>query len=245
MADGGLIEGLKPGSAAFYRRRFESSVMGQHMMMPPAEVALQMVHPEAPPTHPKGPNTNFQYPTPIPFRYRDEALGSINKRHEPSEAKTEHPIYASTTMEIGKLPMQPTDFPMRWYKKTASAPARLSPCSFSPLTRLSLLHPLHRYGLEGMFTEQWASALPKTRVATGLNTAMDRSKHHHEFDQGWRGNLGLTDCKRARPINAASRRAIAYGVALEADACDVCVCSRVRSQHCQPRIFHTCGQADA
>ena len=120
MAEG-LIEGLKPGSAAFYRRRFESSVMGQHMMMPPAEVALQMVHPEAPPTHPKGPNTNFQYPTPIPFRYRDEALGSINKRHEPSEAKTEHPIYASTTMEIGKLPMQPTDFPMRWYKKTASA----------------------------------------------------------------------------------------------------------------------------
>ena len=30
-------------------------------------------------------------------------------------------------------------------------------------------------------------------VATGLNTAMDRSKFHHEYDQGWRGNMGLTD----------------------------------------------------
>ena len=90
-----------------------------------------------------------------------------------------------------------------------------------------------------MFTEQWASALPKTRVATGLNTAMDRSKHHHEFDQGWRGNLGLTDCKRVGPINAASRRAIAYGVALEADACDVCVCARVCPVNIANREYST------
>ena len=197
-----LIEGLKPGSAAFYRRRFESSVMGSHMMMPPKHVAAQMVHPEAPPTHPKGPNTNFQYPTPIPFRYRDEALGSINKRHE--EAKTEHPIYASTTMEIGKLPMQPTDFPMRWYdtKKNQLARAKNTRARARPLLKRPAPEKprpvnAHRYGLEGMFTEQWASALPKTRVATGLNTAMDRSHYHHEFDQGWRGNLGLTDCARA------------------------------------------------
>ena len=173
MADGGLIEGLKPGSAAFYRRRFESSVMGQHMMMPPAEVALQMVHPEAPPTHPKGPNTNFQYPTPIPFRYRDEALGSINKRHEPSEAKSEHPIYASTTMEIGKLPMQPTDFPMRWYKKTASAPARLQPCSFSPLTHASLSSPLIQVRSRG-----------HVHRAVGLGPPEDARRHRPQHSHG-------------------------------------------------------------
>ena len=154
-----LIEGLLPGSAAFYRRRFESSVMGHHMMMPPTEVAAQMVHPEAPPTHPKGPNTNFKYPTPMPFRYHENSLASHNARHAVS--KTEHPIYATTASEIGKLELQHTDLPMRWY------------------------------GLEGVFTSQWNAALPKTRVATGLNTSMDRSKFHHEYDQGWRGNMGF------------------------------------------------------
>lgn len=153
--------GLKPGSAQFYRKRFESSVMGFHMMMPPTEVATQMVHPEAPPTHPKGPNTNFQYPTPMPHRFGEDSLPSHNLRH--TTVRKEHPIYATSASEIGKLELQHTDLPMRWY------------------------------GLEGMFTSQWNSALPKTRVATGLNTSMDRSIIHHEFDQGWRGNLGLTD----------------------------------------------------
>ena len=164
MAEPELIEGLRPGSAAFYRRRFESSVMGNHMMMPPAPVAGQMVHPEAPPTHPKGPNTNFGYPTPMPFRYTDDALPAHNARH--TTTKEEHPIYTTTASEIGKLPIQYTDFPMRWY------------------------------GLEGEFTKYCTSggmALPKTKTASGLNTSMDHSKFHHEYDQGWRGNLGLTD----------------------------------------------------
>jgi len=156
------LEDLKPGSAQFYRRRFESSVMGNHMLMPPAVIAQQMMHPEAPPTHPTGPNTNFQYPTPMPYRYREEALSSHNERLQ--TAKAPHPIYQTSADEIGKLGMQVTDLPMRWY------------------------------GLEGAFTAQWNSALPKTRVATGLNTGLDRSKNHHEYDQGWRGNLGLTDC---------------------------------------------------
>jgi len=151
----------RPGSAQFYRKRFESSVLGNHMMLPPPPVAEQMVHPEAPPTHPKGPNTNFQYPTPMPFRYTETSLAEHNLRHE--SVKAEHPIYATSGDEVGKLPLQHSDLPMRWY------------------------------GLEGAFTSQWNSALPKTRVATGLNTAMDRNKFHHEFDQGWRGNLGLTD----------------------------------------------------
>ena len=97
----------------------------------------------------------------MPFRYTEGSLPAHNERHD--TAKKEHPIYNTTSSEIGKLPMQHSDFPMRWY------------------------------GLEGVFTAKWENALPKTRVSTGLNTAMDRSKHHHEYDQGWRGNLGLTD----------------------------------------------------
>ena len=106
-------EGLKPGTSAYYRRRFESSVLGNHMMMPPGHVAIQMVHSEAPPTHPKGPNTSFKNLTPMPFRYRPESLVQQNARHE--NAKQEHPIYATTTSEFGKLTIQPTDLHMRWY----------------------------------------------------------------------------------------------------------------------------------
>jgi len=151
----------RPGSAQFYRKRFESSVMGNHMMMPPPRVAAQMVHPEAPPSHPKGPNTNFQYPTPMPFRHTSKALPAYNERFE--TVKEDHPIYSATSGDIGKLSVQESDLPMRFY------------------------------GLNGDFTAQWNSALPKTRVATGLNTSMDHSKFHHAMDQGWRGNLGLTD----------------------------------------------------
>ena len=97
----------------------------------------------------------------MPFRYSENSLPEHNFRH--TVAKQEHPIYATSNSEIGKLQLQHTDLPMRWY------------------------------GLEGAFTSQWNAALPKTRVATGLNTAMDRSKINHEFDQGWRGNLGVTD----------------------------------------------------
>lgn len=156
-----MTQELKPGSAQFYRKRFESSVLGLHMMMPPTEVATKMIHPEAPPTHPKGPNTNFQYPTPMPHRYSEGSLETHNARL--ATVKAEHPIYATSSQEIGQLGIQATDLPMRWY------------------------------GLEGQFTAQWNAALPKTLVATGLNTAMDRSKFAHEYDQGWRGNLGLTD----------------------------------------------------
>jgi len=152
---------LRPGSAEFYRRRFESSVMGFHQMLPPPEVAANMAHPEAPPTHPKGPNTNFQYPTPMPHRFMEESLTVHNAHH--TKARKEHPIYETSASVIGKLNLQATDLPMRWY------------------------------GLEGEFTNSWSSALPKTKVATGLNTALDHSDIHHTMDQGWSGQLGLTD----------------------------------------------------
>jgi hypothetical protein len=156
----GYPEGLVPGSAQYYRRRFESSVMGNHMMMPPKIVVDQMVHPEAPPTHPTGPNTSFQFPTPMPYRFDGESVPAHNRRHE--LAKPEHPIYTTTTSEVGKLPLQATDLHMRWY------------------------------GLEGMFTKSWGDVLPKTLVNSGLNTSMDRSVVHPTHDQGWSGHLGLT-----------------------------------------------------
>ena len=129
-------------------------------MLPPPEVAANIVSTEKPPDHPKGPNTNFQFPTPMPHRYTAEALPVHNQRF--AETKKEHPIYSTTQSEFGKLPIQMTDFPMRWY------------------------------GLEGGFTGGWV-APPKTKVNTGLNTAMDRSDIHPAFDQGWSGHLGLKD----------------------------------------------------
>ena len=132
--------------------------------MPPKEVVDNMVHPEAPPTHPCGPNTNFQYPTPMPFRFVDKSLDFHNSiRHN---QKAEHPIYQTTSAEIGKMDMQATDFHMRWY------------------------------GLAGTFTTAHTgggAVLPKSRVSTGLNTAFDRSVVHPTMDQGWSGHLGLTD----------------------------------------------------
>lgn len=97
----------------------------------------------------------------MPFRHTSKALPAYNERFE--TVKEDHPIYSATSGDIGKLSVQESDLPMRFY------------------------------GLNGDFTAQWNSALPKTRVATGLNTSMDHSKFHHAMDQGWRGNLGLTD----------------------------------------------------
>lgn len=133
-------------------------------MMPPAEVAAAMKHPEMPPDYPCGPNTNFQNPTPMPFRFDEGSLPQHNLS-KTSMQRPEHPIYQTSSSDIGRLTMQGADMPMRWY------------------------------GLKGQFTTAQAppEALPKTRVNTGLNTAMDRSNVHPTFDQGWSGHLGLTD----------------------------------------------------
>jgi len=156
---------LQPGTSAYYRKRFESSVMGNHMMMPPLDVASNMSHPEAPPTHPCGPNTNFQFPTPMPFAHDEKSL-PIHNDSKLSLQRADHPIYATTSSEIGKLSIQQSDQHMRWY------------------------------GLAGRFTTwncAGGEALPKSRVNTGLNTAFDRSNVHPTHDQGWSGHLGLTD----------------------------------------------------
>ena len=207
-------------SAAFYRRRFESSVFGNHQvsnrrpmvrgrdafateeyhcssccinssgtltyrvpllalqMMPPPELALAMKHPEDPPKHPCGPNTSFQYKTPMPHTFTESSLPKHNGAKTTFQ-REEHPIYQATSTEIGRLPLQETDLHMRWY------------------------------GLQGEFTNGWAAALPKTRVNTGLNTGMDRSNVHPIMDQGWSGHLGLTDfgmCPRSEMRARSQRR---------------------------------------
>ena len=161
---GNSLDGLVPGSAAFYRKRFESSVMGNHMLMPSKELAANFVDTEKPPDYPCGPNTKFNVPVPMPYRFKEVSLHKHNARLE--TMKEEHPIYATTTSEFGKLGIQFSDLPMRWY------------------------------GLAGEFTTRCTAggmALPKDKVSTGLNTSLDRSKFHHEYDQGWRGNLSVKD----------------------------------------------------
>ena len=80
-------------------------------------------------------------------------------------AKPENPTYSTSSSDIGKLSLQHTDFPIRWY------------------------------GLRGEFTSNFflGGQGPKSKVNTGLNTAMDRSDVHHAYDQGWTGHMGLRD----------------------------------------------------
>jgi len=149
------------GTAELYRRRFESSVMGEHPMLPPPEILGNMKSKEEPAAYPSGPNTSFHNLTPMPHRFTEEALPAVNVRHE-EPAKDEHPCYTTTAGEIGRLPMEGSDLPMRWY------------------------------GRSGIFTSGWV-AEPKTKVNSGLNTGMDRSDIHQNYDQGWAGKLGVYD----------------------------------------------------
>lgn len=124
-----------------------------------------MKDPEAPPTHPCGPNTSFQFKTPMPYQFQKESVPKANAA-KAALLKEEHPIYQTSSSEVGKLMGQDSDLHMRWY------------------------------GLNGAFTNfctAGGAALSKHNVKTGLNTAMDRSDHHPTFDQGWSGHLGQTD----------------------------------------------------
>mmetsp|Transcript_19843 Transcript_19843/g.60200 ORF Transcript_19843/g.60200 Transcript_19843/m.60200 type:complete len:184 (-) Transcript_19843:99-650(-) len=150
-----------------YRRRFESSVLGQHPLFPPTEEGRKSFSEscefEKPAAYPSGPNTSFSDPTPMPFRFQEESLALHNQRY--SAHMPQHPCFQTSSAEIGKLPLSKTDFHMRWY------------------------------GLQGRFTTQFylGGAKPGEKVGTGLTTAMDRSSTHHTFDQGWSGKLGLKD----------------------------------------------------
>ena len=101
-----------------YRRRFESSVFGEHAMLPPPEILQHMKSKEEPAAYPSGPNTSFHNLTPMPHRFTDGALDQINTRH--AEAKEVHPCYHTSSKEIGALPYSSSDLPMRWYGRTGN-----------------------------------------------------------------------------------------------------------------------------
>jgi len=144
-----------------------------HAMMPPPEVSGHFMSTEMPAPYPSGPNTSFLDPTPMPFRFQEDALDSHNARH--AHVKTENPTYSTSASEVGKLALQPSDMPIRWY------------------------------GLRGEFTNAFflGGKRPKSKVNTGLNCAMDRSDIHHNMDQAWSGHLGLRDYN-IPSLNAAS-----------------------------------------
>ena len=147
----------------FYRRRFESSVLGQHSMLPPDDLKSHFLSSEMPAPYPSGPNTSFLDPTPMPARFQPSSLEEHNARL--AKAKPENPTYSTTSSEIGKLGLQEADFPIRWYGLRGEF--------------------TNNFFLGG--------AAPKQKVNTGLNCAMDRSDIHHDYDQGWSGHMGLRD----------------------------------------------------
>ena len=139
---------LKEGTADFYRRRFESSVMGEHSMLPPKEVSGRFKSKEEPSAFPSGQDTSFNNLTPMPYRFTEDALPAVNGRLETQKEKPPvPPTYMTTASEIGKLGVSETDLPLRWY------------------------------GRAGQFTQSWV-APPSTRVSTGLGTALDRNNVH-------------------------------------------------------------------
>lgn len=149
-------------TAQMYRKRFERSVLGSHPLMPPTEVGPDFAasH-ERSLNYPCGPDTSFQDVTPMPHRFTEDALDKFNKNHE--KEKPINPCYMTTASEIGRLKVEKTDLPMRYYP------------------------------VDNRYTSKYflGNAEPKNKVNTGLNTAMDRSFVHTSQDQGWSGNLGL------------------------------------------------------
>jgi len=164
-----------PGSAQFYRKRFESSVFGEHSMLPPPEVAARFASKESPSKYPSGQDTSFLNETEMPFRFTEASIEAA-KANSPTKSPAKSPQkllpnYQTTSAEVGKLSMESTDLPVRWY------------------------------GRNGMFTSSWV-APSKTMTSSGLSTSIDRSDYHHTQDQGWSGDLGLKDYNIANLASA-------------------------------------------
>jgi len=108
---------MAQGTSEFYRRRFESSVFGQHPMLPPPDVLDRFKSKEEPSPYPSGQDTSFKNLTPMPFRFTSDALSTVNERHAVPKAPVQ-PMYMTTATEVGKLGVNDTDLPMRWYGRS-------------------------------------------------------------------------------------------------------------------------------
>ena len=87
--------------------------MGQHAMMPDLSLSRHFKSSEEPAPFPSGPNTSFLDPTPMPARFLEPSLAEHNLRH--ANAKVQNPTYSTSASEVGRLPLQAADFPIRWY----------------------------------------------------------------------------------------------------------------------------------
>ena len=150
-------------------------------MLPPPEVAANIVSTEKPPDHPKGPNTNFQFPTPMPFRYSEGALPAHNQRFVGQ--KKEHPIYSTTTSDIGKMPIQMTDYPMRWYGTEGgftggwvAPPKTLGNASLTTAIDRSNIHPTYDQGWSGHLGPNDFN-VPNRHYATFVGKAPRKADH--------------------------------------------------------------------
>ena len=101
----------------FYRKRFESSVFGLHQMMPPPDVLERFKSKEEPCAYPSGQDTSFKNLTPMPFRFTPDALPTVNERLA-SPSKDVQPQYMTSNGEVGKMGVNETDLPMRWYGRS-------------------------------------------------------------------------------------------------------------------------------
>ena len=99
----------------FYRKRFESSVFGEHPMLPPTEVSKRFLSKEEPSKYPTGQDSSFMHMTPMPFRFTEQYVEERKASLSTSPKKKLLPYYQTSSSDVGKLAIEPTDLPMRWY----------------------------------------------------------------------------------------------------------------------------------
>jgi hypothetical protein len=99
----------------FYRKRFESSVFGEHPMLPPTEVSERFLSKEEPSKYPTGQDSSFMHMTPMPFRFTEQYVEERKAALSISPKKKLLPYYQTSSSDVGKLAIEPTDLPMRWY----------------------------------------------------------------------------------------------------------------------------------
>ena len=168
-------------------------------MLPPPEILAHMKSKEEPAAYPSGPNTSFHNLTPMPHRFTEEALPAVNVRHE--DAKDEHPCYTTTSGEIGRLPMEGSDLPMRWYGRSAIF---TSGWVAEPKTKVNsgLNTGMDRSDIHqkcAATLNPWAATLvahslrPNCVPLTPSRRRHGRCSPRRSYDQGWAGKLGVYD----------------------------------------------------
>lgn len=105
-------------SAQFYGRRFESSVLGQSSMLPPDVVTERVKSHESPSIVRSGQDTIFSQPTEMPYRFTEMAI--CDQQASSIKHGSNLPHYQTSSSQIGKISLEPTDLPMRWYGRDGS-----------------------------------------------------------------------------------------------------------------------------